>query len=57
MEILKQTYWDPARDMKSVLLDIKTFPSTLARLDLSSERNDQMRYPDGAYKVRASSAE
>jgi len=49
MEILKLTYWDPARDMKSVLLDIKTFLSTWARLDLSSERNDQMRYPDGAY--------
>eukprot|EP00090_Calanus_glacialis_P046596 TRINITY_DN9229_c0_g1_i1.p1 TRINITY_DN9229_c0_g1~~TRINITY_DN9229_c0_g1_i1.p1 ORF type:complete len:1000 (-),score=433.85 TRINITY_DN9229_c0_g1_i1:164-3163(-) len=49
MEILKLTYWDPARDMKSVLLDIKTFLSTWARLDLNSERNDQMRYPDGAY--------
>ena len=23
MEILKLTYWDPARDMRSVLLDIK----------------------------------
>ena len=49
MEILKLTDWDPARDMKSVLLDIKTFLSTWARLDLNSERNDQMRYPDGAY--------
>ena len=39
MEILKLTYWDPARDMKSVLLDIKTFLSTWARLDLNSERN------------------
>jgi len=49
MEILKLTYWDPARDMKSVLLDIKTFLSTWARLDLNSERNDRSRYPDGAY--------
>jgi len=49
MEILKLTYWDPARDMKSVLLDIKSFLSTWARLDLTSERNDQARYPDGAY--------
>jgi len=49
MEILKLTYWDPARDMKSVLLDIKTFLSTWARLDLDSERNDQARYPNGAY--------
>ena len=39
MEILKPTYWDSARDMKCVLLDIKTFLSTWARLDLNSERN------------------
>merc|ERR1719228_2865402 len=49
MEILKLTYWDPARDMKSVLLDIKNFLSTWARLDLDSERNDLTRYPAGAY--------
>jgi len=49
MEILKLTYWDPARDMKSVLLDIKNFLSTWARLDLDSERNDLARYPAGAY--------
>jgi len=49
MEILKLTYWDPARDMKSVLLDIKNFLSTWARLDLDSDRNDQARYPAGAY--------
>jgi baculoviral IAP repeat-containing protein 6 len=49
MEILKLTYWDPARDMKSVLLDIKTFLSSWARLDLDSDRNDQSRYPTGAY--------
>merc|ERR1719228_3251739 len=49
MEILKLTYWDPARDMKSVLMDIKAFLSTWARLDPTSERNDRTRYPDGAY--------
>lgn len=49
MEILKLTYWDPARDMKSVLTDIKNFLNTWARLDLTSERNDMNRYPDGAY--------
>ena len=49
MPILKLTYWDPARDMKSVLMDIKAFLSTWARLDLTSERNDRTRYPDGAY--------
>jgi len=49
MDILKLTYWDPARDMKSVLLDIKKFLSTWARLDLGSDRNDREKYPDGAY--------
>lgn len=49
MEMLKLTYWDPARDMMSVLVDIKSFLSTWARLDIFSERNDQVRYPDGAY--------
>jgi len=49
MEILKLTYWDPARDMKSVLMDIKMFLANRARLDLNSVRNDRERYPDGAY--------
>jgi len=49
MEILKLTYWDPARDMKSVLTDIRNFLSTWARLDTRSERNDMVRYPGGAY--------
>ena len=38
MQILKLTYWDPARDMKTVLMDIKTFLAAKARLDLSSVR-------------------
>ncbi len=49
MEILKLSYWNPARDMKSVLKDIKDFLRMWARLDLQSERNDRSRYPDGAY--------
>ena len=49
MEILKLTFWDPARDMKTVLLDIKTFLAAKARLDLNSVRNDKEKYPDGAY--------
>merc|ERR1712142_356304 len=36
MEILKLTYWDPARDMKSVLKDIRDFLSTWARLETTS---------------------
>lgn len=49
MEILKLSYWNPARNMKSVLVDIKMFLQTWARLDLTSERNDRSRYVDGAY--------
>ena len=49
MEILKLTYWDPTKDMKTVLLDIKAFLATWARLDMTSERNDRARYPEGAY--------
>jgi baculoviral IAP repeat-containing protein 6 len=45
MEILKLSYWNPARDMKSVLVDIKSFLETWARLDLQSERNDRHRHP------------
>ena len=41
MEILKLTYWDPARDMKTVLMDIKKFLAAQARLDLNSGRNDK----------------
>ena len=49
MEILKLSHWNPARNMKSVLVDIKAFLQTWARLDFKSERNDRSRYPDGAY--------
>ena len=49
MEILKLTYWDPARDMKTVLMDIKRFLAAQARLDLNSGRNDKEKYPAGAY--------
>merc|ERR1719468_679314 len=35
--------------MKAVLIDIKDFLHTWARLDFKSERNDRTRYPDGAY--------
>ena len=49
MEILKLSYWNPAKSMKAVLDDIKTFLQTFARLDLASERNDRTRYAEGAY--------
>ena len=49
MEILKLSHWNPAKNMKTVLIDIKEFLQTWARLDFKSERNDRTRYPDGAY--------
>ena len=49
MEILKLSHWNPAKNMKTVLIDIKEFLQTWARLDFKSERNDRSRYPDGAY--------
>ena len=49
IEIVKLSHWNPARDMKSVLVDIKAFLQDWARLDVRSERNDRSRYPDGAY--------
>jgi ubiquitin-protein ligase len=49
MDMLKLSHWNPARDMKSVLQEIKDYLSTWARLDLDSERNDLQRFPQGAY--------
>lgn len=49
MDMLKLSHWNPARDMKSVLQEIKDYLSTWARLDLDSERNDIERFPQGSY--------
>ncbi|KAK2179061.1 hypothetical protein NP493_516g01000 [Ridgeia piscesae] len=49
MEMLKLSYWNPAKDMCSVLKDIKSFLQQWARLDVNSERNDTKLYPFGSY--------
>ena len=49
MDILKLSYWDPAKNMKSVLEQIKSLLQTWARIDCHSERNDPVKYQDGAY--------
>jgi len=49
MEMLKLSYWNPAKDMRSILLDIKQFLQQWARLQVDSERNDPKRYPYGSY--------
>ena len=48
MDMLKLSHWNPARDMKSVLQEIKDYLSTWARLDLNNERNALQRFPEGA---------
>ncbi|CAH1773453.1 unnamed protein product [Owenia fusiformis] len=49
MEMLKLSYWNPAKDMKGVLSDIKNFLQQWARLEVNSERNDPKRFPTGSY--------
>lgn len=49
MEILKLSYWNPAKDMKSTLIEVKTFLQQWARLEVDSERNDPKRYVYGSY--------
>ena len=49
MEILKLSYWNPAKDMKSILIEIKQFLQQWARLEVDSERNDPKRYVHGSY--------
>ena len=49
MEMLKLSYWNPAKDMRSILVDIKQFLQQWARLEATSERNDRRRYPYGSY--------
>lgn len=49
LKIMKLTYWNPARDMKSVLQEVKNFLQAWTRLDITNERNDPVHYPTGAY--------
>ena len=49
MDMLKLSHWNPTRNMKSVLQEIKDYLGTWARIDLSSDRNDLQFFPQGAY--------
>ena len=49
MEILKLSFWNPAKDMKSVLIEVKQFLQQWARIEVDSERNDPKRYQHGSY--------
>lgn len=49
MDMLKLSHWNPTRDMKSVLQEIKDYLSTWARIDLNSDRNNLHYFPQGSY--------
>nr|XP_006820901.1 PREDICTED: baculoviral IAP repeat-containing protein 6-like [Saccoglossus kowalevskii] len=49
MEMLKLSFWNPTKDMKSVLSEIKGYLQNWARLECDSCRNDPKRYPKGSY--------
>ncbi|XP_070564139.1 dual E2 ubiquitin-conjugating enzyme/E3 ubiquitin-protein ligase BIRC6-like isoform X2 [Ptychodera flava] len=49
MEMLKLSFWNPTKDMKTVLSEIKGYLQNWARLELDSQRNDPKRYPKGSY--------
>ena len=49
MGMLKLSNWNPTRDMKAILWDIREFLQTSARVNIESERNDPVLYPEGAY--------
>uniref|UniRef100_T1IP19 UBC core domain-containing protein n=1 Tax=Strigamia maritima TaxID=126957 RepID=T1IP19_STRMM len=49
MELLKYSFWNPARDMMTILCEIKAFLQEWARLDLDTRRNNIQLLPQGAY--------
>ncbi|XP_065835083.1 probable ubiquitin-conjugating enzyme protein 17 [Oscarella lobularis] len=49
MEILKLSFWNPTKDMCSVLKEVKAFMEQWARLEVDSPRNDPVSYTEGAY--------
>lgn len=49
LDILKLTYWNPAKDMRSVLSSIRSLLSDSACLELDSPMNSRADFPDGAY--------
>ncbi|XP_049832640.1 baculoviral IAP repeat-containing protein 6-like [Schistocerca gregaria] len=49
LDLLKLSNWNPARDMKSVLEEIKDYLDKNSRLNIKTKRNDRLRFPQGAY--------
>ena len=45
IELLQLSYWSPAKDMKSVLAEIKEFLQQWGRIDVNCDRNHLSRCP------------
>jgi baculoviral IAP repeat-containing protein 6 len=49
IDLLKVTYWNPAKTVLDVLRQMKSILLQHARLDVDADRNDISAYPEGAY--------
>lgn len=49
IDLLKVTYWNPAKSVHEVLKQIKEILLLHARLDVDAARNDAVAHPEGAY--------
>uniref|UniRef100_A0A914V5Q6 UBC core domain-containing protein n=1 Tax=Plectus sambesii TaxID=2011161 RepID=A0A914V5Q6_9BILA len=49
IDLLKVTYWNPAKTVHDVLKQIKDILLLHARLDVDAARNDAVAHPEGAY--------
>ncbi|XP_071954359.1 uncharacterized protein [Antedon mediterranea] len=49
LDMLKLSYWNPTKDMKTVLMEIWDYLEKWARVDVDSARNDPQVYWEGAY--------
>ncbi|XP_033101495.1 uncharacterized protein LOC117104721 [Anneissia japonica] len=49
LDILKLSYWNPTKDMKTVLTEIREYLEKWARVDVESPRNDPKVYCQGSY--------
>jgi len=49
MELLKLSYWDPVKDMKFVLNEIRNLIHEHGKVDVNNPQNNPKEYPKGSY--------
>jgi len=49
MEMLKLDNWDPVKDMRETIGQIRLLLETYGQIDITNVMNDSVRYPAGAY--------